>query len=373
MKLGRSTVLVLLLSARSALAQPAGTTPESVPVRVRAELGLDCPSAESFLTRILARTPRARRAEATETGRQFELSVSPNGAAHQGTLVVQGGAEPTRREVVADSCEEVIEALALVAALTIDPDAVTSPLPNRRVQAAAPLPAAPCPAAPEPAVPEACPGVATVPALPVTTVVPAEHPSPPRTREDSASPRGFRVSAGLQAELAVGPTSPQILPVGRLWVGGGPLKDGRFAPTVGVSAAFGSRSVESSAGGADFTWMAFRLDGCAFDFLPGERWALRPCMSAEAGILNGKGRPPAGVMAESHLKPWAAAGFLARLESRPLGPLLFRLEGGPLIPLYSKTEFYLPNVAAGSGATSQVVKVSPIGFTLGLSAGLSLP
>lgn len=332
----------------------------------------DCPPRSLFIGNLLARTQRLRLVEAGDTA--FTVLIERHGAASAGSLAVvtPDGAAPAVREVEADTCSEVVEALALVAALTVDPDAKTAPLSEAAVVEAAsavaldgePESAAspePPPVAGEEASrpsPRPDPGPAPKPEAPKPA------PTPPPRRE-----LGLEAALGAQVELAHAPFG-RPFPAGRAFAEVGAAGTAIFRPAVGASFAWGTDSVEGYFGAADLAWLAGRVELCPVDLLPAARLALRPCAAFELGLVRGAGKVrelPLAARSAEFL--WASAALLGRLEVMPAGPVLLRLEPALLAPFVPEAAFEL----SGPEGTETVLDVPRVSYALGVAAGLRFP
>ncbi|MGH7294495.1 MAG: hypothetical protein ACRELB_06170, partial [Polyangiaceae bacterium] len=111
-----------LTSAGVARAQPA-----EEPIRIEYAAPPTCPPESAFFAQLRARTSRVTRAATGARARTFAVTVVPRGRRIAGHLVIRDpdGATAAERDVAGDTCEEVVEALALVTALSVDPGAVT--------------------------------------------------------------------------------------------------------------------------------------------------------------------------------------------------------------------------------------------------------
>jgi hypothetical protein len=305
----------------------AAQAPESEPVHITYGAVAACPGRDAFIAQVQARTSRARVAADGELGRTIAVSVQPTGRGFFGTLVVTTPAgETSTRDVSAESCDEVVEALALITALTIDPEANTRPL--REV--AAPPSAAPIqpetaqPAAPQPA--PAPPPPQTPPAAPAAApVTPAEQTAPgvaplPAALPDEAGPEASetRLVAGAQGEVLVDSIAPHWVLAPRIFVEVGSTAAALLSPKGGLSVAGTSTDVETQVGDARLLWLAARAEGCPLNLTGDETVGLRPCVTFEGGILRGVGRSkPGGPVLEdpsSATMTWLAAGMLLRLQ-----------------------------------------------------------
>src|SRR3954452_323773 len=103
-----------------------------------------CPGRSAFVEEVQARTARARFVDSSSGVRIFVVAVEPEGEGAKGRLTSRrGDVVGAPRQVTGKTCADVVSALALIAALAIDPQASTSPRP-------APVPAPPLDVAPAP-------------------------------------------------------------------------------------------------------------------------------------------------------------------------------------------------------------------------------
>src|SRR5262249_1121135 len=109
----------------------------------------NCPDADWFRARVTGRTARAKFAKG---GNPVALSAKPEGNGYRGLLVVSQdySGKVERRSVDGETCEEVVDAPALVTALSIDPDASLEvpgepPVPSNSASPAPPIVSTPSP------------------------------------------------------------------------------------------------------------------------------------------------------------------------------------------------------------------------------------
>jgi hypothetical protein len=325
----------------------------SEPVRMEVRSELPCGSAERFLRSVFARTPLARKPNEGESARTFHVSIHPgDDGRFSGELVVTDASKPAvesgRRVIAGESCIEVFDALALFAALSVDPRASTAALPeevpgaietppvSREVASASP-PVPPSPQAPSP--------------TPART-----DERKPRSRGSAWQARGGGhvgiMSAGLRSGLllvmpfvegsyeAAPETVFAFAPAGRLW----------FSSTDGSTHA----TVE---GPARMVLTTARLDACPLEIRLLSTLYGRPCLVMAGGALSARGETityPARVRL-----PWASLGGSARVEWRLLGFLALEAAAGvdlplvrhafhfePATPIY-RVPAVLPNASAG--------------------------
>ncbi|GAC1577875.1 MAG: hypothetical protein NVS3B20_25690 [Polyangiales bacterium] len=94
------------------------------PMRVFYEAHPGCPDAQHFSSEIVARTPHVRIVNDASTARVIRVTIARSSLGSTGHLVIQEGSSTSNaREVSATSCDEVVSAIALIAALSVDPQA----------------------------------------------------------------------------------------------------------------------------------------------------------------------------------------------------------------------------------------------------------
>ena len=294
---------VCMLSAGAARAQTAP------PVAVSLDYSApeDCPDAKSFREQVLDRTKRVSFAEASpESSLAWSVKITQTSGGSRGTLRVTGE-KPRKleRSVNATNCEQVVDALALVAALSVDPDASLTPR-------AKPKPAAPPPAATPPA-PE----------------TPAERPAP-------TDARATKLSLGVTLTGRSG-VAPHLAWAPRPFVGMSFRSRGGYTWGIALSATQVLGSAAVDVGRADFTWSLGRLEVFPVRATFGH-WRLEPALFVEAGQLRARGVAVAPAT-EVH-RPALLAGVLGRLSFLAFDLLQLEVEGGPIAPLL-RDRFYL--------------------------------
>jgi hypothetical protein len=303
----------------SALAAPPGQ-----PFRLEYWAEGHCPDAIEFARQIQTRAPRLRPAEGDEPALGFyaELVERPGSATGRLTARTPDGRE-VAREVRGATCDDVVAALALIAALAADP---SQPV------------AAPASGAAE-----------VHPATPVRRHVrddlPVEDLEPP----DPALRWTFGVGGGLSFDSSIAPSPGYGLGVefdaeGK---GGSVLR-----PLFALSAI--------RAAAASFTWLAFRGTVCPLRWPEATPLFIRPCLFLDAGELEGNVSLDGTSRGQS--KSWFAAGGFARVEALADEVLSFQLDGGVTAALKRDT------FDAGSGG-GNAFRVPPSGILgrIGLS------
>jgi hypothetical protein len=272
--------LAVALLSQSA-ASEAGT---AVRLEVRGAAG--CTSRADLTARIKARSSRITVADDAGVSAEVAVVSQRPGAVAAELVLANAGAEQPPRRVVARSCAEVADAVALIIAVTLDPN--LKPAPD---VAPAPAPAARS---------EERPAPATTPPAPPVAVEPAAAPPPAAKR-----PIGTQLGAYLTGQAIVGP-APAVMPGIAIQVMAALDRDGPWAPALFVGATHVWRSELAEPGGqASFTLDAATLDACPLR-LRWSRLAARPCASALIGRLEARGSDTAH--AASSTRPFAAAG-----------------------------------------------------------------
>ncbi len=261
----------------------------------------DCPPAETFEAKFRARTRRAELvAGVADVSRSFLVTLSSEPGRAVGRIEIQGpaGAVSTR-EVVGQTCQGVVSALALIAALAIDPLAADSSQPTAR------------------------PGDAPSPS-PVTASDEGAHAGATPTE------RMF-VAAGVDGGAVIG-LFPKAAPRVSLFAEALLERNSLLAPSARLSlSAAASSSVPAPPGSATFRWLAAALDACPLEvrFVPALR--ATPCAFMELGVLTGSG---AGVdLPAVENRRWFALGGSARVTWGFVGSLFIEAHGRLEAPL----------------------------------------
>ncbi len=300
----------LVAMARSSIAhaQPA---PEVV-VALDYSAPASCPDAAGFREQVLGRTHRMRFADAgTRAALTWSVSVVETGSGSRGTLRVTGS-QPGNlaRSVTDSSCAQVVGALGLVAALSVDPEASLT-----------------TPEKPPPA----------PPAAPLAKPAAAAPAKPPRVESNAKRNSGAtKLSVGLTLTGRNG-VAPKLAWAPRPFVGISFRSPSGYTWGLGLSAMQTHGSAAVDIGRADFTWTTARLEAFPVRWAYGH-WRFEPALFIEGGQLRARGMAitPA---AEVH-RPALLAGGLGRLGFLALDLLLLQVEAGPLVPVL-RDRFYL--------------------------------
>jgi hypothetical protein len=312
--------VVVLVGAFSGLstvrADPLGTSGELR--RVDYQAPPDCPTASDFFERLHARAHARRPPEGATPALVVRVTRREHGVRVHGELSVRyvDGSDATRT-VDGDACDSVVDALALMSAMALDP---TASLDGTSAPPAEPQPVA--------AVTDDLDG-----SLPI----------------DVRSGWHVAVGAGGGATFVIAPVGApdgtgflELVRGGTVW-----------SPSVRVGFEYASSGAVGVAGGDIKLGSSLGvLDVCPASWRLGA-FRLAPCVRLEGGVLDVSG---VDVMpAKSALRPWAAAGALGRVRYVPLARFFVELSGGVLAPLVrdhfyfdpSDTTVFRPPVASG--------------------------
>jgi hypothetical protein len=251
-----------------------------------------------------------------ELNHRIIVSILRTDPGWAGRLVVESSVDGVRveRTAQANRCEELIPALALMAALALDLE--PSATPER-----------PPPAPTSDGDSSSFPPLAPAPPKVVPTLPAASRAASPKTASPPVEPRltegelGFmlhwRSVVGWRDRIAVGPSI--------LW--GSRAAQG-FSPWLRVSGdRVASGVVDASGVGASLTWTLAQLDGCTHKWVLWGRAFVSPCARLSVGSLQAKGY--AGVdTARDSTRVWLTAGGGVEAAMPIVGPLWLRVQGG---------------------------------------------
>jgi hypothetical protein len=284
-----------------------------------------CPDRAAFLAAIHARTPRPHLVE-DDDGSAISLRVAIETA---GDLSASGrlelrepdGTEETR-SVTSRTCAEVTDALALVAAVMLDPEARMGPAPAPPAPTGTALPP-PAPAPPAPPVP------------------PSPPQPPPAPRPAPLAPRATRWHLWGGAEVgALGGIGPAVAPMGGLFVDVERNARG-LASTARLGVDLATTSSALRTGRHTYEWGGATLRICpAYLTLPSSlRFA--PCAGFQVGWHRGTTRDVRSPSTHSDL--WLAPTLGGSLEWRASSSVSLELQGGALFPLRQSRFFLAPS------------------------------
>ncbi|MDQ2646484.1 MAG: hypothetical protein M3020_21925 [Myxococcota bacterium] len=334
-------------------AEPAASDPQ--PFRVTFSTAAGCGSAAAFEDEVLKRTDRLRLADSDEAALALNVELTRAAQGIEGRLTLrESDGHVTEREVPGGDCEEVLSAMALIAALTVDPLARPDreiPLARRqrnRRESQSPAPPRPTRQSPKRVIPKR--------ELPKQ----GEEPAPPSPAEPANAEPGIGFGVGQRVTLQTAVMPGTTLGLGahaELAVTGPSL----WSPRVRLSGIFSrSGAIDAERGRAEFDWITARLQGCPVRLGFDRTWNIRPCAYLDAGRLHGVG---------SQIEPndqksvfWTAAGVELSGELRLFGPLALGAELGILLPFRRDRFLFEPD--------TELHEVPAAGFSGAVGLGL---
>jgi hypothetical protein len=364
---GLVAAAILLGAAHPAVAQ------ERRPVRTRYEAPPSCPGERAFIDELRGRTKLAVEAAEGEEATTFIVTLTEQEGGFAGTLIIETDDRSSRRELDGETCPEVVAAMALIAALAIDPLAETSPAPPPASPASpaspegplveptgpSPQPAPPVEPASEPQPASAPQPASEPPTGPPLPRPPADRPSPAEAPGDTGAHR--RWGFGARGQARAGP-APSALFGAELLAELRSERPSGWSVRVDASAgATGEISVDPAA--ASFVLATGRLSGCPLGWRPHPTVDVRPCGLVEAGLLWAEGSAGGPIIdAQSVSEPWLAPGVTGRLAWEPIAWLFVEAEAGPVVPIIRRTfVFEQPDM--------ELHEVPPVTLSIGLGLG----
>jgi hypothetical protein len=271
-RIAAATVCIALWTA-TALDGGASSDGAILPVRLTVESSGNCPGREVFLSELQARSARVREARADERAQAMRVELSSSHGQASGRLIFRPLDGPLegqdlQRDLRGADCRSVLEGLALVAALILDPAAASPEEPEPVAPATGP----PDTAAPPPAPPPVLPPEADARRRPSVAIRSSD-----RTRVSLGA--AIEVAAGLGPDPAVMVRAfiDVVLPA--------PLSTASTRLSLGRSDA---RSVDTAVGSAQITLTDVRWEPC-LDLWSPAMWRVRGCGIVEGGVIDGAG------------------------------------------------------------------------------------
>ena len=310
----------IALSASRAITQPEA-------VRLDYAEGAKCGGEGAFVAQVTSRSPRVQ-FTSSSAPRSLVVRVEPHGARMVGRIELhEADGTTTERSVTGASCDDVISAVGLVAALALDPFASTRP-----------------------------------------TAVDAGAQRSGATEDAGAQRSGATEDAGAQRNVrdeSENDDAQTLAPEKRRWSVGagadaeavfGVSPDALFAVPVffevtralGEHAALGGAirferagetSLDASGAGGDFTWTVGAADAC-FAWRAA-RFRLHACARSHAGAIEAHGE---GVAPEkSATRPWVDVSAALAIRVRVAGPVFVEASGSVGVALVQDRFFLEPN------------------------------
>jgi hypothetical protein len=337
--------------------------PPASPIAIRVELEAPptCADVAHFYARLRARTDRVRAAESTEEAVRLRVRLVQSGGKVHGELSFMDETAP--RSVDGSSCEEVVEALSLTAALALDPTAHGGSAPQNEGDTA-----------PPPSVGESEPSHAASDSAKTPSDAAATRPDVPTKPKPDAdeSDAGPSVSA-MTSEMSLGFEIGSQLELGTV-VSPKPNAGGAVfsrlvrrsaagaRSSLGLSLAHGSNHLfEPSRLAVSLT--SLTLSACPLSLGAERAVRIEPCVFASGGLLSASSRRVSNP--DSIRRSFWSAGGLLRI-ALPLGKTIaLELSGGLDVPLVQR-QFKLSEPDQFLGDTSALGAFGSFGVAFGL-------
>lgn len=333
--------------------------PDAIVVSVLAPA--ECPDRDA-----LERGVRARVTPPPDLDLRARVEIVQRGAELAATLEIERASGTAMRRLHDPDCRALAEAITLVIAMAIDPDAalrepstmpraLPEPLDEGQVDPSTAPGPSPDPAPPDPAPPDPAP---SAPALP-DPAPPA--PAPPDPAPPASAPAPSHLSFLAEASFTGGAGLLPSISYGALALVG--LRIEGFELALGGDVLAESRAqLASSTRGGDFGTAAGRLRlSYAFDLAPFE---LAPTLAIDVGATWGRGFGVTTPGAGTALSVSLALGGLARWFFLPeLGLTLF----AELVVPFLRPEFILTGVSS-----TAVFRANDVGTLFGLGLVLRI-
>jgi hypothetical protein len=335
---------VLAVAWMLTLGHVAVAEPESVRIDYVAPPA-GCPDETFFVRSLRERTTRFTQAAPDQRVRRFLVRVSAVASTFSGRIEIRSPDGSTAvRTVEGSICDEVASALALITALAIDPNALTS--------SAKPEAKSPGEATSEPAGDldrQQYPRAGSATSSPLST------PSPSQP---------WRWSAGLQGHMTFGVT-PSLGYGGAIFLDAEAPPSSRFGPAVRVGMLLSQSDLDLPTGaGARFDWAVVAVEGCPVRMAGvGLGWAVYSCLSFHLGVLRAEGRNMS--QTRETYGAWSDAGPVLRLRLAATDRLMIEAQAAFMVPLTRPT-FGVLDVA--SQTTSSAYSVPFFGGSAGIGA-----
>lgn len=312
--------MLLALSSAPRVARAESSTPAPAkPFRLVWSSSAGCGDARSFLTELEGRTSLLREARQDEHAITLIVETFRTQGGVRGQLTVRNpDGDLTVREVPGLDCREVQSAMALIAALMVDP------LAGGAERAAVKR--------------------SRSTALPLASAGRTPHPAAWSWRLEQRFTAHTAIAPGLSAGQALG-----LMLTADGWSG---------QPSAGLSAHLSHATTSAPHGSAELEWTAGQLTLCPASLQPSPSWDWRACGAFQLGRLRGIGFRTVAPATKSIV--WSSAGLEVQGRYRLLGPLWLGWEGRLNFP-FSRESFYLD-----PGETLHAVPAWGVGFGVGL-------
>jgi hypothetical protein len=300
------------------------------PIALQYQAPESCPDEAAFLSKIRTRVA-VRKVPGDDSTKRFTVTISALGTRVVGTITsIAGQGEPSARAISGPGCAEVVDALALVAAMDLHPESESE-------QARDPASSSVAPGSPpfsesSPLAEPAEPVRATTPSNNETAEssgnrrdsrfggVRSVQPEGASLRSDATYPKRLRVLGAGHAEVILGFEPGGLL--GRaveLELLNAPRQVLKSTIAIALSTLGPSRRTISE-GNATLTWTLGQLRACPVAFAISRSLALLPCARLDAGRLTAAGGGIVAARSENLF--WFSAGPIGRVFWMPAGPFM---------------------------------------------------
>lgn len=318
-----------------------------------------CPDRDAFIALVSSHTERAGWVQDPVAGEAaLAVQVVASAGGYVGELAIQRPWQPpSRRSFEEATCAEVVAALALVTALTVDPSAHEPAAPGSAPPStpAGEIPVKPSPR-PRPPLPAPPPRRTGSPAPRLVLGSPIERSSRPADLDVTlGAALGATWGPAPEALVAVGPAAEVTARLVRQWRLGLSV-----APAI-ASTGFIGRAIEE----ASFRWLAGRVAACStYDF--SRRFRAGPCVRSDLGALSVAARDPDVTPVETRPRLWASVGPGATLSYSSVATLSLR---GSLLSPLTLDRFFVRPKEPGEWS----FEPSLLGGSVELTAGVRFP
>ncbi len=328
MRMGSRHAFVALLSSALVMATPAAASGADEPWRTELELPAGC--ADTFTPELSRRGPVIVSRDAE---RVLRVSVRRDGDRWRGRLEVHDAEARTDRAIDGASCEQVIEGLALVAALAVDSRRAV----ERHHEAE-----------------EIAPGPPAIAAPPPAEVPPLARPASARSFALVVSP-AIEASGLVEAPTtSLGGAATVESTTNEPWSGWGRA---RFL------ASFTS-TTESRSATTDLSWIVASLEGSPLRLRLVDTLGLRPVVGLDAGIVRAHPTSITATETSTRTRPWIAGRGGLLLVYAPAPFLRIDVGGGLLVPMMRESFVFAP--------AEQVYRPPSVAWFAGGSIGLPI-
>lgn len=285
--------------ARLAAAQTAAPPAQAEAARLEFRAPSGCSSAEEFAAQVRRRSARLVLVSAGAAARSLRVEIQQAGTSWRGSIrVVEPDGTSRARQLKARSCAEAIDALSLIAAVTLDPDALAEP-PEAHPEGKTP-PDAPRPDDRAPSTTKPAPRASQ--ALPV-------QPAPYARAERSH----YRVGVGASAIMVQG-VAPALLPGGAISVALELASSRTIAWYARLSLGHAERrGLQEPGGNASFALTQPLLDLCPLRLGP-RVLGVRPCAFGGFSWMKAWGEAVAESQPHERLRGVVGVGLSAQLR-----------------------------------------------------------